>query len=680
MPGTDQIDYQALAKDAAFRGMTPAQRTAYLSDVDPSFAKLSAPDREGYLTHLLGASAAPVQESPADVIARGGSPDEAAAAGSAEALEAARHASPVVRGKPGLLTEGAPRLGSPAARSEAAATSEAPGAGMKRAETMSEEAFPGSTAAGVLHTGPVENVVSAAANLIPGATGLKGAAAGAGVGATLGAEQSYASGAPLASWDTVEHALLGAGLGAATPALMEGLNKIGLVGAKPQDVIQTASGPISRRARNIFGLELTPTEAKQIPPGADFQPALYNTPEEVLQHAQKEGVQLTPGQATGATTARVLQAEGERSLFGQNQLVNAINQQRSNLLSSTSKFAQRLDPHNLGMTDETAGEAIQNSAKTALSVAKDNANQAYEQVRINQEDLAGDISSLKDFATSQLEKRQPHAALTRPVYQSPSTRAALADISDAPDRLGASPSIESLRNLRTEFYEKAHDYSGNIPDNARRMYSQAEAIVDREIMNAAKGTPFEGNFRDASAQWAAIKDKYDDPQSPLYRILQQRDPARVTQSLLTRASASDVRLMRQEGMQPALEAMKRRVVEDVARNNFRVGAGGLAGYPDNFLRELFGGADLKQLYLTADLGRRMRFEINPSGTSNVLLGNEQLLNPASKSAFIPFGASRYSAPRPAASYLPEGNVPLSSLRNVTPSGANAGLFKIGQNP
>src|SRR5208283_5687013 len=126
--------------------------------------------------------------------------------------------------------------------------------------------------------------------------------------------------------------------------------------------------------------------------------------------------------------------------------------------------------------------------------------------------------------------------------------------------------------------------------------------------------------------------------------LRQADPAKVTRDLMNRASAADIETLRGEGMTEALEPLRRQVIQDIARNKFTVGRDGLGGYSDSFLKQLYGPAGVKELYLKADLARRMNYEPNPSGTGGALLASEQLGKP-SKIAQL-FGAAKLSMPRP----------------------------------
>jgi hypothetical protein len=398
------------------------------------------------------------------------------------------------------------------------------------------------------------------------------------------------------------------------------------------------------------GTKIAPDALEKTPASGELQPALKNTPQEVIQYAADKGIDLTPAEASGKPVARTIQAVGERSLLGGDQLAEARQANALKLAQNVRSFADNVDPKGMGLTEEGAGESIQQAARVARIEAHKNATAAYSQAGIDQADLAGDVSPLKQLAQDTQMVQQPNTAVARREYQTPEVQAALNDIASKPDQLGSSPSIQSMRNLRTEFLERSRTAPGEAQTAAQRLYGQAANVVDNQIMKAAKGTPFEESFRDASRQWGNLKQKFDEPGTVLNRILSQRDPATVTRSILNRGSANDILLLKAENMEPAIDALKRQVIQDVANRGFRVNGDGLGGYSHSFLYQLFGADQAKELYLNGELARRMGFQLNPSGTSNVLLGMEQL-SALPKRWAIPMGAAKASMPRPAGSYL-----------------------------
>jgi hypothetical protein len=414
-------------------------------------------------------------------------------------------------------------------------------------------------------------------------------------------------------------------------------------------------GQMTRGAGSMFARSVPAEALDTVPVRGSFQPALANTPREVLQYAQNKGIDLTAGQETGAGFPQRMEAVSERSIAGQ-PMVDARTANAEKLMANVRSIADAADPGKLGTSEETAGDAIQSAVKKGLGQAKDAANANYDLAATQQVGLKGDLSRLNDFVNGK------QIVAGEKVYQTPAVRSALEDIADAPNRVGANPSIQSMRNLRTEFWEKGNDYTGNIPDSARALYKQAANQVDDSMMAAAHGTNFEGQFRAASDQWKAIQQKYNDPQSPLSRILQQQDPAKITRDLLNRSSANDIKILQGEGMDSAIEPLKRQVIEDVAKQGFRVGTNGLGGYSDSFLQQLFGPQGAKELYLNADLARRFSFQLNPSGTSNVMMTERELTGGVKNLLLGPI-ATKLSMPRPPVS-IPR-TVPISSLANPT---------------
>lgn len=396
--------------------------------------------------------------------------------------------------------------------------------------------------------------------------------------------------------------------------------------------IQEAWKANKNTLRRLSGAMMTPQEAAKLPPGSQFAPARAVSNQDLIDWASSEGIDLTPAQATKDRAAQMIQGVGEQTLTpGGKPFQDALELNRGKVEQSIENMTRRYDPHALGTSPESAGDTLKTSAKVALEVAKDNANIAYKQAGIDQANIAVDVRTpLQKFVNDQRMVRQPAAAVPQPEYKSPAVEAALKDIESkiSDPRLGPNMSVQSARNLRTEFWEKANDYSGTIPNAAKGIYKLASQIPDDAMMSAAQGTPFEQSFRDASQQWKALKSKFDTPGEPLYKLLQTSDSKQAYNSIVGGKSADVIAKLKAENVD--LAPIQSQVIRDIAAKGFRTTGNTIAGYPDSFIQQLFGADGAKELYTASEVGRRLNLEVNPSGSGRILIAKDQIgWNPAS---------------------------------------------------
>lgn len=376
------------------------------------------------------------------------------------------------------------------------------------------------------------------------------------------------------------------------------------------------------------------------------------TANDVLQHAHDLGVNLTPAQALQTTAAKSEQVLGEEAILTGSKVKAAAAKEKAKLENAVSEYQDRLDPKRLGLSSETTGEHLQNSAEISRSVLKDNVNQIYSDVKTQQANLAGDVRGpLQQLIHDETLVRQPGAAVEQPVFQTSAARTAIKDIQgmlDDPAMQGRQ-SVQSLRNLRTTLLEKANDYGANaLSDSGQRIYKLAAGKVDGAIMDAAKGTPFEQTFRAAGQQNSKLQELYNTRNSPLYRILNTDDPAKVADGILNRSSVHEIETLKGENFD--LGPLARQAVEDIKNGGFKVTPTGLGGYPDTFLRSLLGPDATKELYVNAQIAKRLSENYNASGSGKVLLGAAQF-NP--KIAIAAQVARSRSMPQDALNFLPK---------------------------
>lgn len=401
--------------------------------------------------------------------------------------------------------------------------------------------------------------------------------------------------------------------------------------------------------------KLSAEEASTPHPGGKIQPALNNTPAEVLNHVSENGGVLTPGQATDSPLAQNFQKTGRNAAIGGKELASALDAQRSHFGGVVNDFMDEVDPKRAGLSEESAGGQIQDTAKTAKSVSHDNAAQGYQKIdylmdqKINPQPISD--------AWNKLKPSLPMGAEDQILAQTPrSMRAVVEDmLSGNPE--GFKPTFNQGIQLR-KFFRDMGDTDG-LPSQTQAIFKQLSGATDGAMSSTAAAMSATKEWRDANAGWKDYATKYGDPQSILYKIGRTQDPTKIV-AMLQNAPATDIATIKAEGMDAALEPLKRQVVQDIARNRFNVSHYGLGGYSDSYLRELFGPEQAKELYLNGDWARRLQYDPNPSGTAGgiqsldqLTAGNQAKMTLAAKLSmprdplsFLQSGASRTSLPTP----------------------------------
>ena len=439
--------------------------------------------------------------------------------------------------------------------------------------------------------------------------------------------------------EVVEHPAAAAGA-AATDVAALSLPFLGKLG----EGIWSRVSP-ARTVEAALGRSLTAAEADAPRAGGAIQPALANTPREVLSHAKQEGIQLTPGQATEDAMAQNLQKAGTTAAVGGKELASALAENRAKFGSAVNGFMDDVDPKRSGLSSEQAGETINRTAKVARSVAHDNAAQGYDKINYLMDSKmdGAPISS----AWNKLKGDLPEGAEKAIIDQSPRSMKALVEdlLSSKPE--GFAPTVAQAIQLR-KFFRDLGDTEG-LADKTQSTYQKLENASSSALDAHAAKLNASDDWQAANAGWKDYKQKYGDPKSALYKLIAQKDPTKIV-AQLQNAPATDIELLKNEGMTAALEPLKRQVVQDIARSRFRIAHDGLGGYDDSYLRALFSPAEVKELYLKADLANRLQYDPNPSGTGANISSLSQLgfWNQAKMSA-----AAKLSMPRDALSFLPQ---------------------------
>lgn len=443
------------------------------------------------------------------------------------------------------------------------------------------------------------------------------------------------------------------------------------------------SGTTTQYVKNKIVDRSIPSEKlNEAPPVGQMQPALDNTPQEVLNYAKNKGIDLTPGQATQTPVSRTIEAMGERSLWGGDRLADAKTENAMKLAKNVSSLADKVDPYALGISEEQAGETAQLTTKVAQDIARENASYSYKDLPPQLTQQPVDVSPVRAKYFQQLKQAEVSLANRSPAIAS-QVRGVLeqgANLGTPAEGVNGQPymrpelNFSDLMKVRSDALQDGDAMArAGAPTEVQGLYRGLAKDVDSLMESTAQKQGYLNEWRNANAGWRDYQTKYNNPQSPLYRILNQGDPARVTRNILNNGSAADIELLNKEGMQPTLDALKRQAITDIANRGFKVTGDGLGGYSDSFLNQLFGREVTKELYLNGELARRFGFQLNPSGTSNVMMGEYQLHAEPSRWMLLR-GAAEYSMPRPAGNFLRSPQTGIRALPSPVPALVGAGTI------
>jgi hypothetical protein len=452
--------------------------------------------------------------------------------------------------------------------------------------------------------------------------------------------------------EAVEHPA--AALGAATTDVAA--MAIPLLAEKAPELYKSTIGKAGVNVENALGRTLTAEEAATPRAGSENLPALANTPKDVLQYAKQKGINLTPGQATESPIAQQLQEAGRTAAVGGSNLASSLDAERSKFANVVNDFKQRVDPQAQGLSSEQAGQSVQQQVKTAREVTHDNATQNYQKINYLM-DAPVDGSPISN-AWTKIRGDLPMGAEDSILAQTPrSMRAVVSDLlSGNPE--GFKPTVSETIQLR-KFFRDLGDTEG-LPDKTQATYQKMQNAASSALDSTAAKNNATDDWQAANAGWKDYQQKYGDRNSPLYKIINQRDPTKIT-NMLTNAPATDIELLKNETaikdaqgniVSDGLNPVRRQVIKDIQNSRFNIGNDdGIGGYSHAYLNTLFSPEQLKELYLQGDLARRLNYNPNSSGSGSNIAAVGQLtaLNQTKLAA-----AAKLSMPRDPLSFLPTG--------------------------
>lgn len=454
------------------------------------------------------------------------------------------------------------------------------------------------------------------------------------------------------------------------------------ISSKLSDVGGSASEGAGRAIQSISG---GPKRMAAIPPGSPVEGNLSRA--EIAKYAEDKGIQLTPAQATGSRPLQTIQAIGERSLLKPGEdLQQHLEGQRQTFGNAVEDLKNRISPDVAGT--EQVGGHLQQQAQQKVQALKDQAHADYAEFRDKTGDVPVDVTDIASKYSAKLDSMKEALANLPSQYASPIkqllTKASemgassealntakgmgYKSVAEMEEKLGPQVMdelklkgaanqprqipMDTAQQLRSAFLDMSRDYSGNVPKRLQTMAGELAKDLDGTMQKSATNAGAAAPWRKANATWKQLQEVYNDTQSPLYRVLKESDPVKVPDKVLevgqNGGSPRNLRLLRGEGFD--LNPLKREVIDRIHNKNFNVAGGGaqarMGGYSLPFLKELFEPAELAEIQKLSRVGRAIKYESNPSGTSNVLMGEGQLhgfiSKGAAKTVGIPAAAAKLS--------------------------------------
>jgi hypothetical protein len=381
---------------------------------------------------------------------------------------------------------------------------------------------------------------------------------------------------------------------------------------------------------------------------------------DVADYAKEHGIELTPAQASQAPALKAIQAVGERGVTpGTQGLRDLLDRQKTQFANTVQDFKQRVG-NEYTPDPESVGEHLKSQAVEKLNDAKAKAQADYAtwEKATKGAPFDVDLSNVKSKYSDKLSEMEQALQNTPAEYATPlrSMLQKVANIeADTPGNLELGPvAMKSLKGLgpkalqslnpdlqagtlvknrtaqlmRSAYSDIANDYTGNVPTRVQKLAGEISQDIGSAMNKSADRAGVLDEWKQANAGWKDLQKTYNTKGQPASDILANEDPQKVTESLLQQGkyggNARKVRALNQQGFD--LSPLRQQVLSDIHSSNFKLtnGGNGMGGYSVPFLRELFEPAQVAELIKLGRVGRAIGYEMNPSGTSNVMEASKQL--------------------------------------------------------
>lgn len=390
-----------------------------------------------------------------------------------------------------------------------------------------------------------------------------------------------------------------------------------------------------------------------------LNPVESYTPQQIKEHSEALGMELTPAEITENRTLRAIQGVGEKSTFGGDIIEDKKNENQAKLFTRMQEQGAALSPNT--PTTEAAGRKMVEGVGQAEAKSKKAYDKAYADWRETQDSpVSVDLGPVNEHFANR-ESAQADVLRNVPTQQASTIEGILkkakdfgVDVKDdmGDTQLDPTMDLEAVRQMRSHWI----DYKASLVRKGLRENSQEVAIVndvihrldmaveqgvgDTAVKNAGQTlTAPEADqvradavkaWRDANKLYKEHTQTYHGEDSILAEIrgAGETDMQRVVDNILERGNAGgnqvNIRQLRANGVD--LGPLQREVQRRVLEQGFRVNQNRLGGFSDEFLQELYADKPevLDELYKNSRIGRSLRFDFNPPNSGGTLASRAEV--------------------------------------------------------
>jgi hypothetical protein len=378
-------------------------------------------------------------------------------------------------------------------------------------------------------------------------------------------------------------------------------------------------------------------------------PGTLTTPRLRYQAAQRVGANLDAADATGSPILQTVKRLNENSLTAAPTYeatkaanVKAVGNATDSLLDQMSPLDRESGGSLLRSRLTNDMQGIQNRAASGYTDL-DNivGNQAMDTSGINaaaraiQDETKAHYEAFPSLKPSKVASVVDDAANfgvpqpAKPVMSGLVDESGAPIPSSAPQRLPV-PMFSGLQKLRSNLIDYTRNNPEIVKDSTGAQLQRLTGATDESMMAAGSRLPADAKpvFRQANKDWAEMKDRYDNPQSPYYRAVRNADPSTLPTTLGPKTPEFIRDISGRVGPE-GVGVLQRGAAENALGTtgggdyNFQTFPRKLRQLPEEYAGELFGPHALR-LNDIADTAHALNRDFNPSGSGKLLLKGGEL--------------------------------------------------------